>query len=217
MLTHSLLKTKSILLSPAIMKGQPSVDLHPVQNPEHGLVSNKHEGMKDADLQSVQNPKHALVSNRHEGAAKSWHTGCSKPRACHCQQQVRRASQILTYQLFKIQSMLLLATSRNNWLDPDLHPVENPEHGLVSNKQEQPARSWLTSCWKPRACSCQQQRRRDSQMLTYTLFKTQGMLLSAISRKRQPDPDLHPVQNPEHALVSNKQGGPAQSWLTSCL
>jgi hypothetical protein len=30
----------------------------------------------------------------------------------------------------------------------------------------------LTSCSKPRACSCQQQAGRASQMLTYNLFKT---------------------------------------------
>jgi hypothetical protein len=75
-------------------------------------------------------------------------------------------------------------------------------------------------------------------MLTYILFKTQSMLLSATSRKGQPDADLHPVQNPvhvlvsnkeegpdadlhpvpnpEHALVSNKQEGPARWWLTTC-
>jgi len=47
-------------------------------------------------------------------------------------------------------------------------------------------------------------------MLTYILFKTQSMLLSATSRKGQSDADLHPVQNPEHALVSNKQEGPAR-------
>ena len=68
-------------------------------------------------------------------------------------------------------------------------------------------------------------------MLTYILFKTHSMPLSATSRKGQPDADLHsvqnpellsatsrkgqphadlhPVQNPEHALVSNKQEGPA--------
>jgi hypothetical protein len=40
---------------------------------------------------------------------------------------------------------------------------------------------------------------------TYKLFKTQAMLLSATSTKGQPDADLHAVQNPEHALVSNKQ------------
>jgi hypothetical protein len=94
---------------------------------------------------------------------------------------------MLTYILFKTQSMLLSATSRKGQPDADLHPVQNTEHALVSNKQEGPAL-----------------------MLTYKLFKTQSMLLSATSRKGQPDADLHPVQNPEHALVSNKQEGPAR-------
>jgi hypothetical protein len=69
-------------------------------------------------------------------------------------------------------------------------------------------------------------------MLTYMLFKTQSMLLSATirkgqpdadlhpiqntmllsatSRKGQPDADLHPVQNTEHALVRNKEEEPAR-------
>ena len=47
-------------------------------------------------------------------------------------------------------------------------------------------------------------------MLTYKLFKAQSMLLSEASRKGQPDADLHPVQNPEHALLSNKQEGLAR-------
>ena len=70
-------------------------------------------------------------------------------------------------------------------------------------------------------------------MLTYILFKTQSMLLSATSRKGQPDADLHPVQtqrmtlsatrrngqpdadllavqNPEHDFVSSKEEGPAR-------
>ena len=42
-------------------------------------------------------------------------------------------------------------------------------------------------------------------MLTYTLFKTQSMLLSATTRKSQPDADLQSVQKPEDAPVSNKQ------------
>jgi hypothetical protein len=50
---------------------------------------------------------------------------------------------------------------------------------------------------------------RASQTLTYTLFKTKTMLSSARSRMGQPDANLHPVQNPENALVSNKQEGPA--------
>jgi hypothetical protein len=47
-------------------------------------------------------------------------------------------------------------------------------------------------------------------MLTYILFKTQSMLLSATSKKGQPDADLHTVQNPEHALLSatSKKGQP---------
>ena len=128
----------------------------------------------------------------------------------------RRDSQMLTHPLFKIQSMLLSVTSRKGQPDPDLHTVQNQEHALVSNKQEGPARSWLTTCSKPRACSCQHQRERASQILTNILFKTQSMLLSASRRKGQPDPDLHPVQNPEHALVSIKEKGPARSWLTAC-
>ena len=42
-------------------------------------------------------------------------------------------------------------------------------------------------------------------MLTYALLKTQSMLLSATIMKGQPDADLHPAENPGHALVSNKQ------------
>ena len=53
-------------------------------------------------------------------------------------------------------------------------------------------------------------------MLTYNLFKSESMLLSARSRKRQPDADLHPAENPEHAFVSNKQEGPARCKLTYC-
>ena len=193
-LTYILFKTHSTLLSATSRKGKPDPDLHPVQNPEH-----------------------VLVSNKQEGPARSWLTSCSKPRACSCHQQAERASQILTYNLFQTQSILLSATSRKGQPDPDLLAVQNPEHALVSNKQKGPARSWLTSCSKPRACSCQQQAGRASQILTYLLFKTQSMSLSATSRKGQPDPDLQAVQNTEHALVSNKQEGPARSWLTDCL
>ena len=180
------------------------------------LSARSREDQSDADLLSVQNPEHALVSNKQEGPARCWLTYCSKPRECSCQQQAGRTSQILTYKLFKTQSMLLSATSKKGQPDPDLHSVQNPEHDLVSNKRKEPARCWLTSCSKPRAWSCQQQGGRASQMLTYILFKTQSMLLSATSRKGHPDANLQPVQNPEHGLVSNKQDRPARSWLTIC-
>ena len=175
------------------------------------LSAPSRKGWPDPDLLAVQNQEHALVSNKQEGPARSRLTSCSKPKASSCQQQAGRATQILTYILFKTQSILLSATSRKAQPGPDLQPVQNPEHALVSNKQEGPARSRLTFCSKPRACSCQQQTGRASQILTYKLFKTQSMLLSATSRKGQPDLDLHSVQNPEHALVSNKQEEPARS------
>ena len=59
---------------------------------------------------------------------------------CSCQQQAERASQMLTYILFKIQCMPLSATNKKGQLDADLHPVQNPVHAPVSNEQEEPAR-----------------------------------------------------------------------------
>ena len=50
---------------------------------------------------------------------------------------------------------------------------------------------------------------RVSHMLTYKLFKTHSMLLSATSWKGQPHADLHSVEHSLHAFVSNKQEGPA--------
>jgi len=90
---------------------------------------------------------------------------------------------MLTYTLFKTQTMLLSGTSRKDQPDADLHTVQ-----------------------KPRPCSCQQQAGRAIQMLTYILFKTKSMFLSATMRQGLLDADLHLVQNPEQALVSNKQG-----------
>ena len=154
MLTYMLFKTQSMLLSVTSRKVQLDADLHPIQN-------------------------HSLISNNQEQPARCWLTCCSKSRACSYQQQAGRDRQILTYILFKTQSM------------------------LFSNKQNGPAKCWLTRCSKIRAYSCQQQAGRASQMLTYKLYKSQSMLLSPTSRKGKPDADLQAVQNPEHALVSN--------------
>jgi hypothetical protein len=101
-------------------RDQPDADLHPVQNTRACSCQQQagRASHPDADLQAVQNPEHALVSNKQE----------------------RRASQMLTYNLFKTQSMLLSATSRKGQPDADLHSVQNTEHALVSNKQEGPAR-----------------------------------------------------------------------------
>ena len=264
MMTYSLFKTQSMLLSKTSRKGQSDADLLPVQNPEQALISSEEKGSArcwltacsksracssqkqaeratqmltytlvkiksmflsatsrkghpDSDLHPGQNPENAPVSNMQEGTARCWLTNCSNPRACSCQQQADMDSQMLTYILFKTQSIVLSGTSRKGQPDAGLHPVQNPEHALFSNKQKGTARCWLTACLKPKACSCQQQAGRDSKMLTYILFKTQSMLLSGTSRRGQQDADLQTVQNPDHALVSNKQEGKARCWLTNCL
>ena len=215
MLTYILFKTHSMPLSAISWKGQPDADLHSVQNPEGALVSNKQEEPARLTYKLFKSQARACQQQVRR-PARCWLTSCSKPRACSCQQQAGSTSQMLTYTLYKTQIMLFSAISRKDQSDADLHAVENPEHALVNNKQMGTAKFRLTACSKPRACSCQQQAGSASQIMTYTLFKTQSMLLSATSRKCQPDPDLHAVQNPEHALVSNKQEGPARSWLTLC-
>ena len=203
-------------MSATSRKGQRDADLQPVQNTEHNLLSKKQEGPARWLFTYCSNTEHAFLSKDQEGPARCWLTFCSKPRACFCQQQTGRVSQMLTYILFKTKSMLLSATTTKGQKNADLHPIQNPEHTLVSKKNKVPARCWLTSCLKSRAWSYQQQAGKPSQMLTYSLFKPQSILWSATSRKGQPDADLHSVQNPEHALVSNKQKGPAQCLLTAC-
>ena len=130
----------------------------------------------------------AMLSSvkKQEVPARCRLTCCLKPSACSFQQQAGRASQRLTYKLFKTQSMLFSATPKKGEPDADLPTVENPSMLLSATS------------------------RKASYMLTYTLFKTQGMLLSATSRKGQLNADIHPVQNPERALVSNKQEGPVR-------
>ena len=46
--------------------------------------------------------------------------------------------------------------------------------------------------------------RKDKGAANLHAVQTQSMLLSATSREGQPDADSHTVQNPQHALVSNK-------------
>ena len=92
---------------------------------------------------------------------------------------------MLTYTLFKTQSMLWSITSINGQPHADLQTVRNPEHALVSNKEGRLARWSLTICPNPRACSCKQQGGKTSQTVTYNLFNTKGMLWSAIRREGQ--------------------------------
>ena len=238
MLTYTLFKTQRMLLWATSRKCQPDADSHSVQNHSMLLSATSRNGQPDADLQTVQNPEHAIVSNKQENPARCWLTHCSNSKSCSCQQKAGKASQMLTYLLFKTQSIVLSATRRNGLPSADLHPVQKPEHSLFRKKQEGPVRGWPTNFSPPRSCSDQQQAGMAGQMMTYkllktqsmllsetsrntqpqtyNLFKTQSMLLSDTSRKGQPDPDLQSVQNPEHAFVRNKQEQPARCWLTIC-
>ena len=187
LLTYRLFKTKSISWLAISMKAGEMLTYTLFKTQSMHLSATSTKGWWDVDLQTVQNQEDALVSNKQEGPA-----------------------QMLTYRLLKTQSMLLSAASTKGWWDVGLHTVQNPKHPLVRNKQEYPARCWLTSCSKARVSSCQQQAGRASQVPTYSLYKSQSILLSATSRKGQPDADLHSVQIPEHPPVSNNQEGPAR-------
>ena len=158
-------------------------------------------------------PRHGLVSNKQERPARCWLTAWSKHRPFPCHQQAGRTSEVLTYILFKTQSIYLSATIKKSQSYADLQAVENQSMHLSSRRREGQI-CWLTSCSKPKACCCQQQAERSSQILTYILSKIQRMLLSATSRVGQPDADLHPVQITEHGLVNNKQEGATKCWLT---
>ena len=208
MVTYFLFKTQSMLLSATRRHGQPDGDLLSVQIQSMLLSATKRKGHPYSDLQPVQNPEHNLVSYKQRSPAGWWLTYYSKPRACSCQLQVAKARQMLTYNLFQIQSVLLSARIRKGQPDANLHPVQNPEHALVINKQEGSAKCWLTLFSKPKVYSSAQAGKAN-QMTTHKLFNTQSMLLSATSRVRQPPADLHPVQNPDHPPVSNKQEWPA--------
>ena len=256
-LTYKLFKTQTILLSESCRKGFLDPDLHPVQNPDHCIVSimqKRHgswltacskprpfycqhhrekvpwtltymlfktqttllsascrKGLLDPDLQAVQNPDHSIVSIMQKRPPGPWLTGYSKPRPFYCQHHAEKASWTLTYMLFKIQTILLSASCRKGLLDPDLHPVQNPDHSIVNIMQKMPPGPWLTSCSKPRPFYCQDHAKKASWTLTYMLFKTQTILLSASYRKGLLVPDLHAVQNPDHCIVSIMQKRPPGS------
>ena len=111
---------------------------------------------------------------------------------------------MLTYILFQYKGMLLSESTRNIELDADLQTVQNPR---ASSCQQQAMKAYKLLTYllfKSQRMFCQKQTKKAYQMLTYILSKTQSMLLWEMKMNGQPDADLHPVQNPEHALVRNK-------------
>ena len=177
-----------------------------------------------------------MKQKRHPGP---WLTSWSKPRAAHCQHHAERAIWKLAYKLFKTQTILLSTSCRNGLLDPDLQPiqiqrsplseacrnglldtdlhsVQNPNHSTVSIMQRRLPGPRLTRCSKSRTAHSQHHAENISWTLTYNLFKTQTILLSASWRKGLLNPDLHAVQNPEQPIVSIVHKRPPGLWLTTC-
>ena len=76
------------------------------------------------------------------------------------------------------------------------HPIEK-----VTENQ-------LTYCPKPTAKDCWHQIEKASGKITYILFKSEIITLSASCRKGLLDPDLHAVQNPDNSIVSIMQKRP---------
>ena len=184
-LTYSLFNTQGMLFSATTRRVNQMLTYSLFKTQRMFLSASTRKGRTDADLHSIQNPEHDLISNNQEGPDIYWFTCCSIPRAWSCQKQPEMANQIIA-----------------------LHPVKNPKHAFVSNNQEGPARCWLTSCSKPRAYSCQQQPGKTSQMLTYILFETQCMLLSASVDAFKQNINLHSVYNQSTPLLKSSWDQP---------
>ena len=106
-------------------------------------------------------------------------------------------------------------TCRKDLLSLDLQTVQNPNNFIVSIMPKRSPETWLTPCSKPNQFHCQHHPEKVSWTLTYKLFETQSISLSASSRKCLL-PDLHSVQNPNNSIVSTIQKRFPGSWLTLC-
>ena len=94
----------------------------------------------------------------------------------------------------------LSALCRKGLLDFDLQTVQSPQPPIVSIMQKTPHGPWLTLCSKPTQFHCQHHAEKAFWTLTYVLFKTQTITLSAWCRKGLLDSDSPSVKNPHNAL-----------------
>ena len=185
-LTYILFKIQTIPLSASCKQSHLDPDLHPVQNPDNSIISIMQKTLLDSDLHTVQNPDNSIVSIMQKRPPGPWLTFCSKPRQFHHQHHAEKVSWTLTYTLCKAQTIPLSASSRKSLLDTDLHAVQNPDNSILSIMQKRPPGPWLTVCSKPRQFQCQHYAEKTSWTLTYILFKTQTIPLSASYRRPGP-------------------------------
>ena len=82
-----------------------------------------------------------------------------------------------TYILFKTQSMILLAKSRNHQPDANLHPVKAQSMLLSTTTRERLDPSKLTDyLFSLRVSSCEHLKMHPKKILTYILFITKAYL-----------------------------------------
>ena len=159
----------------------------------------------DSHLLSFQRPKQHIVSIMQKRPPKLWLTLFSKANNFIISIMQKKAFCTLTYTLFKTHTIPVSASFREGLLNPDLQPVQKPNHSIVSIMQTSPPRPWLTVCSKPKKNHYQHDAGKAVWMLTYILFGTQSISLSASRRKGCLDCDLPPIQSPEKLIVSIMQ------------
>ena len=209
----------------------PDPDLHTVQNTEQPIVSVMQKRPSGPQLTLCSKPRAGYHQHNAEKPPGLWLTPCSKPKqpivnimqkrppgptltiflkpiAAHCQHHAEKVFLALTYTLFITQNSPLSALYKKDLLDPDLQSVQNPNNSIVSIMQKRPPRPSLTFCTK-RKQYCQHHTEKDSWTPTYSLFKTQTIILSASCRKGL-HPNLQPVQNPQPivSIIQKKPLGP---------
>ena len=140
------------------------------------------KGFVNLDLLSVHNPEQLNVIIMQKRLCELWLTFCSRPIASHCQHHAEKASWTLTYNLFKTQTILLLASCKKSLLNAGLLSIQNPEKPIVSMQKRTPG-PWLTFCPRPRVGLCQHHAEKSSWTVTYKLIKNQSSLLLASCRK----------------------------------
>ena len=91
----------------------------------------------------------------------------------------------------------------NSQPDADLQAVQSPEHGLVSNKQEEPVRCKLTSCSKTQSIFLSATSRKGQSHTNLHTVQTQSMLLSASDDKPKQNFNLHAIYNQNNFMLAS--------------
>jgi len=101
---------------------------------------------------------------------------------------------MLTYKLFKNQSILLSATSRAGQADAGLHPVQNQTMLLSAMSRKSQSDADLQTVQNPEHALFSNKQRKMECFETYKLFiKFESMLLSAPQDESKQNINLHSI------------------------